>query len=342
LDSQRFPGGGIFVSRLFGFLRVSPRQSTPDFEDSTMKYACALLLILFAASVQAQLIVPKGSKASLKVTYQFKSDGKVEASSKDRKANWRALRVVEITGQYVAEAPQPFSALRQDDTRNKQNMAALQTKVEAAHKTLQPTMNDMMKIVEKCNDDEACITREVQAYGNQMDPATINTGKEQVGAVTQMATAQRYQMWKQVSQTGTYRIDEEVTKQVYEMTCDDVRVCKSVEIRKGAGDIAPPAGKPSGGASFLEVDSANKDLLALLPLPLTPMTYTSTINTTIPDEKSGTSKQVSPPWMMKGSKPNPAAIAGDFKLVSGTQTYKVEGAEDQGGTLTVSWTFTRL
>jgi hypothetical protein len=175
-----------------------------------------------------------------------------------------------------------------------------------------------------------------------MSPDTIKTGREQVGAVAQAATATRFQMWRQTSQTGTYRIDEEVVKQVYEMTCDDVRVCRSVEVRKGAGDIAAPAGKPSGGASFLEVDSTHKDLLAMLPVPLTPLTYTSTITTTIPDEKSGSSKQVSPPWMTKGSKPDPVAIRGDLETVSGTQTYKVDGMEDAGGTLTVSWTFTRL
>lgn len=306
-----------------------------------MKYVLTLFVAMFAVSAHAQLLVPKGTKGTLKVTYQFKSDGKVESSSKDRKANWRALRVVEITGQYVAEAPQPFSALRQDK-QQKQDVASLQSKVETAQKTLQPTMNDMMKIVEKCNEDEACISREIAAYGNQMSPETVKTGKEQVGAAMQAATATRFQMWKQTSQTGTYRIDEEVVKQVYEMTCDDVRVCKSTEIRKGAGDIAPPPGKPSGGASFLEVDSTNKDVLAMLPLPLTPLTYTSTITTTIPDEKSGTGKQVSPPWMMKGSKPDAVAIRGDLKTVSGMQTYKVEGEEDAGGTLTVNWTFTRL
>jgi hypothetical protein len=300
-------------------------------------------MALFAVSAQAQLIVPKGTQGTLKVTYQFKSDGKYEASAKDQKANWRALRVVEITGQYVAEAAQPFSALRKDDPGNKQDIAALQTKVETAQKTLQPTMNDMLKIAEKCDDDEACITREMQAYGNQMDPATLQAGREQVGAVAQAATGTRFQMWRMTSQAGTYRIDEEITKQVYEMTCNDVRVCKSVETRKGAGNIAPPAGgKSAGGASFLEVDSSGKNMLAMLPVPLSTLTYTSTVTTTIPDETSGTSQQVSPPWMMKGSKPDPVAIAGDLKTVSGSQTYKIDGHQDAGGTLTVNWTFTRL
>jgi hypothetical protein len=307
-----------------------------------MKYVHALLIALLASSAQAQLIVPKGTQATLKVTYQFKSDGNVEASSKDRKARWRATRVVEITANYVAEAPQAFSALRQEEPQNRQNMASLQTKVETAQKTLQPTMNDMLKIAEKCNEDEDCITRELTAYGNQMDPGTIQKGKQQVDEVMQAATATRYQMWKLVSQRGTYRIDEEITKQVYEMTCTETRVCRSVETRKGAGDIAPPAGGKRGdGVSFLEVDSVNKDILGVLPVPLSQMTYTRTVNTTIPDETGGVTQETSPPWMLKANKPDAVRIPGALTTVSGSQTYKVDGAEDQGGTLTVNWTFTR-
>lgn len=308
-----------------------------------MKYACALLMILFAASAQAQLIVPQGTKATLKVSYQFKSDGKVVTPAKDRKSNWRVLRVVDITANYVAEAPQPFSALRKDDPGQKQDMASLQSKIAGVHETMQPTMNDMMKIVEQCNEEEDCISRAISAYGNQMDPATIKTGKAQVAAATRMATAPRFQMWKLTSQTGTYHIDEEVTRQVYETTCTDTIVCKRIEIRKGAGNIAPPVGGKRGdGASFLEVDSTKKDMMAMLPMPLAPLTYTRTTTTTIPDETGGTRKEVSGPWMLKGNQPEAVAIPGELRTVSGTQTYKVDGEEDAGGTLTVTWTFTRL
>lgn len=308
-----------------------------------MKYACVLLMSLFAVTAQAQLIVPKGTKATLKVTYQYKSEGKSDASIKDQKAHWRAIRVVEITANYVAEAPQAFAALHQEDKKNKQDMAALQNKAEASLKTMQPTMNDMMKIVEKCNEDEDCISREIAAYGNQMDPATIKTGRQQVDDMTKMATAGRFQLWTSTSEQGTWRIDEEINRQVYEMTCTETRACKSVETRKGSGTTAPPAGtKAAGGASMLEVDSYNKDMMVVLPVPLSKATYTRTLVTNIPDETGGTSELVMPPWMLKAQKPNPVAIPGDLKTVSGTQTYKVDGQQDAGGTITVNWTFTRL
>jgi hypothetical protein len=307
-----------------------------------MKHAIALLMMVFAASAHAQLIVPKGTKGTLKVNYQYKSDGKVVTSSKDRKSAWRALRVVDITAQYVAEAPQPFSALRKDDPKNKQDIARLQNKVESAHKTMQPTMNDMMKIVEKCNENEDCISREIAAYGNQMDLDTIKTGKAQVAEATQVATAARFQMWTLTSQQGTYSIDEQLTRQVYEMTCTDTQVCKRTETRQGAGSIASPAGtKPGAGVSFLEVDAINKDIMAMLPVPLTQMKYKQVVTTSIPDETGGTTEAVSTPWMLDASKPNAVAIPGELKTVSGTQTYAVKGEEDAGGTITVKWTFTR-
>jgi len=308
-----------------------------------MKYALLLSMTLFAASAQAQLIVPKGTKATLKVTYQFKSEGKSSASIKDRKSQWRALRVVEMTANYVAETPQPFSALRKDDARNKQNIAGLQSQVESAHKTMQPTMNDMMKIVEKCNEDEDCIGREIAAYGNQMDLATVNKGKEQVGAAMQMATAERYQMWTQTSQQGTYRIDEDVTWQVYEMTCTDTQICKHTETRKGGGPVAPPAGaKSTAGPSFLEVDGTNKEMLGVLPVPLTPLKFTRTVVTTVPDETGSVTEETSKAWMLEAHQPDAVAIPGGLKTVSGTQSYKVAGNEAEGGVVTVNWTFTRL
>ena len=57
----------------------------------------------------------------------------------------------------------------------------------------------------------------------------------------------------------------------------------------------------------------------------------------------GSAQNMEPAWaMLKAQKPNPVAIPGDLKTVSGTQTYKVDGQQDAGGTITVNWTFTRL
>jgi hypothetical protein len=255
-----------------------------------MKYAFAVWVALSAATAQAQLIVPKGTKATLQVTYQFKSSGKLTTPAKDQRSDWNVLREVSITAQYEADVPQPFGGLHQDDPRQKQDIAAMQGRA----------------------------------------------------AIGKMATTNRFQTWKQTSQTGTYRIDELINRQVFEMTCTETRVCKRTEVRLGAGSLTPPAGSKSTGASLLEVDSAKKDMMVMLPLPLGPLGYTQTVNTTIPeDEGGGTSKQTSSPWMLKAYQPAPAAIPGDFKKVSGSQSYKIDGDQAAGGTLTVNWAFTR-
>jgi hypothetical protein len=309
-----------------------------------MKKSVFLGLVLIAGSATgADLIVPKGTKATLQVNYQFKSSGKHAAAGKERRADWNVLREVSITAHYEANPPQPFGAMHKDDAKQKKDIATMQASVESMQTKMQPTMQDMMKIAEKCEEDEACISREIENYGKQMDPSIVKAGKEDAAAITKMATNTRFQMWRQTSQTGTYSVDERINEQIFEMTCTETQVCKRSKTRTGSGKILPPPElKAVAGTSMLEVDSLNKDMFVTLPMPLAPLPYTQTKTTTVPwDEGAGTTKEVSSGWMAKASEQGLVAIPGELKTLSGTQTYKVEGHEEMGGTLTVKWTFTR-
>jgi hypothetical protein len=309
-----------------------------------MKKSVILGLALIAGSATgADLIVPQGTKATLQVNYQFKSSGKYAASGRERRADWNVLRDVTITAHYEANPPQPFGALHKDDPKQKKDIATMQTSIENMQTRMQPTMQDMMKIADKCGEDEGCISREIENYGKQMDPSIVKAGKEDAATIGKMATDTRFQMWRLTTMTGTYSVDERMNEQIFEMTCTETQVCKRSKTRSGAGNILPPPGfKSVEGTSMLEVDSRNKDMFVTLPMPLAPLPYTQTVTTTVPwDEGAGTTKEVSSGWMAKASEQGLVAIPGDLKTLSGTQTYKVEGHEEAAGTLTVKWTFTR-
>ncbi len=123
-----------------------------------MKAFLMLMASLAAVSAHAEVIAPKGNKATLRVEYVFTSEGKYVSSSRDQKRDWRAKRTVTLTGNYVAEAAQAMGALHKDDPEQKQQMAALQSKVTTTAKKMEPTMTDMMAISEKCEREAALRT----------------------------------------------------------------------------------------------------------------------------------------------------------------------------------------
>ncbi len=145
----------------------------------------------------------------------------------------------------------------------------------------------------------------------------------------------------QTSQSGTYSIDETISKQVFEMTCTETKVCKRVVTNKGGGAIpAPPGTKPWRGASMVEVDSTGRDMMLTLPMPLAPLPITKAVTTTIIDDDAKGGPGVAPLWTMPANKPITVAIPANIKSVSGTKTIAIPGSQAEAGTLTVNWKFT--
>lgn len=298
--------------------------------------------LIVSSTAHAQLLVAKGTKATLQVEYQYSASGKYESPSKNRTSDWSVQRAIHLTTTYVADAPQPFGVLHSQDAGQQAASRNLQPRSANAQQKMQPTMADMMKIVEKCGEkNEACISREVEKYGTGMQVTPdIKSAQTDVAAISK-APGARFQLWRSTSQNGTYSINELHHEQVFEMTCTRTgTTCKREETRKGDGVVPPPAGgKSAAGASMLEVDGVGKDIVINLPVPLAPVGYTQTVTTTIPGQKGGVTKLTGLPWTFHTNKPITVTIPGDLRSLSGTQTYKTEGSGADSGTLTVKWRF---
>jgi hypothetical protein len=313
-----------------------------------MKIAMALLLVACAASAHAELLAPKGAKGQLKVEYVFVSSGGSTAAAKDVITQWRVRRVIELTAQYAADAPGPVGTLHASDT------SEVQSRAKSAAKKLEPMVTDVYAVAAKCGvslangDDvspaqEACIEKGVAEYGNNMEMTPeIESARADIGAINQAMKSARYQLWQNTSQTGTYLVDEEHHRQVFEMTCTAAKACKRSDVRKGGGPIpAPPGNKSGAGFSMLEVDTVSKDMVIVLPVPLASLTYTQTVTTNIPDERGSSKQQVAPVLLGGDVQRITVSIPGGMAS-SGTKTIPVKGNGAEGGTLTVNWQFTRL
>ena len=83
-------------------------------------------------------------------------------------------------------------------------------------------------------------------YGNNMEMTPdIKSAGADIAAVQKTMSGTRFQLWQSTSQSGTYSIDENISKQVFEMTCTDTKVCKREVTTKGSGAIPAPPGSKS-------------------------------------------------------------------------------------------------
>jgi hypothetical protein len=250
------------------------------------------------------------------------------------------LRTIKLTVPMTAEPPAPVSSLRAMDPAYAAEMEKKKGHIQDLHQTMAPTMADMMKIADRCGEDEGCIERAIQDYGKTMDKSTIEKGRSQAAAAGTMA-GPRFQLWQPLSQKGTYAVDETYHGETSDPACSDKpkQRCTRDETRKGGGDIPAPAGSKNASGAMLEVDSVNKDVLIKLPVPLSALTYTKQVISNFPDEASGTSQGVLPP-MAGQQKTITVALPGDLRAASGSETYKVDGVAGEGGTMKVTWQFT--
>jgi hypothetical protein len=306
-----------------------------------------------SAAAHAELLAPKGATAELEVKYVFTSTGDVTSSSKDQIDKWRVRREVSLAARYAADAPQPFGSLHKPDGKQQADMAGLKTRSANAKTKMDPMANDMVAIAARCGvtmtsgstskEQEACIEKAVSNYANNMQGTSeADSAREDISAMGQTMAGTRFQLWRLTSQRGTYSIDEEHHHQVFEMTCTASKVCRRDDIRKGAGNVpAPPGGRSVAGSSMVEIDTATKDAVITLPLPLAPLEYTQVVTSSIPGEQNSTKKTAAPPWMLRAAQPMTVSIPGNVANVSGTKTIPVEGKGADGGTITVTWQFTR-
>lgn len=300
-------------------------------------------LMLFLGSLaafgtaHAQLLVNKGAKGTLTVQYDYSAVGK--KTDKYEPKEWRVQRTMKLVVPMASDAPQPVSSLRPMDAAYAAEMDQKKAQIQEIHTTMAPTMADMMKIAERCNEDEACVEKAIQEYSTTMDRSKIEKGKKQVAAASTMS-GPRYQLWQPVSEKGTYSVDETYRAQTSDPLCSGKpkQRCTREETRKGGGDIPAFAGAKNQSAAMLEIDGSGKEILIKLPVPLGALTYTRQVTSDFPDEKSGTSAGTLPS-MAGQQKTITVPLTGDLRAASGTQSFKVDGAEGEGGTMTVTWQF---
>lgn len=296
----------------------------------------AALSMASIGAAQAELLVAKGAKATLDVEYSYVAVGAKKDKYDPR--DWNVKREMKLTAVFEAGKPQALAQLRAMEAGQLAAMKDKQATAISAHKKMTPMMGDMMKIVEKCGENEACIEKEIESYGNSMEmtPELKSAGKdiEKLGKVD----GPRYQLWSLVSQRGTYSIDEFYRGQSGDPLCMEKpqQRCRREETRKGAGDVPAPAKKVAGSAQF-EVDAQKKDIVIMLPVAMAPLPCKREVRSDFPDEASGSSQCLSG---VGGAKPITVTIPGDLKQLSGTEQVKFDGAESEGGTLTVRWTLT--
>lgn len=299
------------------------------------KYIAVIVAAALSASAHAEVMAKKGATATLKVNYTFTSSGDYLSPSKDQRRTWNVKRVVDLAVDYVADPAQQFGVLHQNDKDQKQDIEEKQKQAAALTSKMQPTMNDMMKIVQECKENEECISKRVSAYGNQMQkPADIKQTQAAIGELAGTGMP-RFQLWRSKSQTGIYSIGEKVEFQVFEMTCTAAKICKRTTTTNGSGSVGEPAGRSTGGASMFEVDGLNSNLVLMLPVPLVPLATETKVVTTIPNDPTIGGKGFAKP-MLNNVKPITVTLHGQINS-SGTMRIPVEGKFEEGGLLTINW-----
>ncbi|SIR08709.1 hypothetical protein [Solilutibacter tolerans] len=314
-------------------------------------------LAALAAPAAAQL-VPAGRQAELTVEYEYVSDGARKDKYDSQEWQVRRLAVVSLTLQ--AQKPTSLPALHKVEAAQQKDIAQRQAAMDRAAKTMQPTMADMMKIAERCGDDEACMERAVTSYASANRGKLLDTKAAVAGdaAIVAREGAARYQTWIPVgAQRGRFDVSERVRMVDADPICRSHanQRCRREQVRMGSGPIPLPPGvnakgrKPVGSSVF-EVDSGAKDIILLLPEPLMPLTVKQTVSTDHPGQQSGESEHVfrfPAAGALKSHTPLQVALKGGRLEQSGTLTIKVKGAQGnprtleatapENGTLTVRW-----
>jgi hypothetical protein len=272
---------------------------------------------------------------------------------------WRVKRTASLVADLAAHGA---TAMPTVQAISASQTAALQGKVaqaQAVQAQNAPMMADVQKIMERCGEDEACISREAQKMGAAMQgTGQVATMKKGVAEMSRQ-DALRYQAWRATAQKGTYAIEEAVNISVTDPICfgKPRNRCTRSEVRNGAGDIPPGMDESSKGRrvvspglSAVEVDANRNTLTVVLPVPLTMLPYTETITT---DEPAGThdtptpkgprSRQMVYRVSTDGSgmmgKSFTVPLKAGARSQSGEQVVKLTGKFGDEGTLRVKWRF---
>ncbi len=303
---------------------------------------------------------PARAKATLSVEYLYESAGKKSSEGLYDPYEWRVRRSANLTADLAAQPATAMPTTQTLDAAQTAELKGMDAKARSLEKKTQPMMADVQKIIEKCGEDEACITRETQKMGAAMagtpeleTAMSAKKGAQELGK----QGAPRYQAWRPTVQKGTYVIDETVHVSVPDPICSSKprHRCTRDEVRRGSGEIPlPPDAKKNpaaaAGVSAVEVDTVKNTLTVMLPVPLFALPYTETITT---DEPEGTHDTPTPRGPQQKllrfrvdaagnvthDKPFTVPLQGGWRSQAGEQVVMLKGEFGDAGKLTVRWRF---
>lgn len=313
-----------------------------------MRTVVAAVAAVMMPAVHADDFARIGAKATLTVEYVYESAGKKRSEGMYDPYEWRVRRTVNLVADLAA---QPVSALPTLQAADPSQMAALKDrtrKAQAVQQQMEPVMADVQKIMAKCGEDEACLTRESQKLGAAMQgtpkmDATMKAKKDM--QALSRPDAPRYQAWHATMQKGSYLIDETAHVSIPDPICHNKprQRCTRDEARKGSGEIKLPPDS-AAGISAAEVDAGKNTLTLRLPMPLITLPYTETITTDEPSREVDTpkgpqKKQHSFRAGVRPDKPLTVALKGGWRSQAGEQVVPLKGEFGDGGNLTIRWRF---
>lgn len=311
---------------------------------------------MMSAAHAADAFAPAGAKATLTVDYVYESAGKKRSEGMYDPYEWRVKRTVNLVADLAAQPATAMPTLQALDASQNAALKDKSRKAQGVATQMEPMMADVQKIMAKCGENEACITRESQKLGEAMRgtpkmDAAMNAKKDMQALST--PDASRYQAWHATAQRGSYLIDETAHVSIPDPDCASRprQRCTRDEVRKGSGEVPlPPEAKKNRGAaaglSAVEVDSGKNTLTLRLPAPMLPLPYTETITT---DEPAGSHDKPTPKGPQKKQhsfrvgvtpdKPLTVALKGGWRSQSGEQVVPLKGEFGDAGKLTIRWRF---
>ena len=294
-------------------------------------------LLALSSSVQAAWLVQTGQSAHLTVEYQFKSTGSIH--SKYDSKNWNIDRHATLVVELSAQKPQPLSAMKPMESTQLADLQNKQAHAQEASRKMAPMANDMMKIVEKCGEDEACITREVSAYGLSTQPSAEVKSARQDIAVVAKQNEPRYQQWAASKQSISFRVhDVENSAQTEVMEGGSGKKLTQIITRDCQGNDPT-----QHGVIGYEIDN-QQDTITML-LSVVPVTCKQTVAGNLSTDENGT-RQIAI-WVTGNAEPFKGTMTiplkgQDVRNQSGQQVYKLKDTDGHEGTLTINWRITAL
>ena len=316
--------------------------------------------VMAPAAHAADPFAAAGAKATLSVEYVYESAGKQSSEGMYDPYEWRVKRSASLVADLAAQPATAMPTLQAIDAGQMAELKDKGAKARSVEKKMEPMMADVQKIIEKCGEDEACITRETQKMGEALrgtkELDTAMSAKKDMQDLSKQG-APRYQAWRPTMQKGTYFIDETVHISSTDPICTGKprHRCTRDEVRKGSGQIpVPPDAKKNPGAvaggSAVEVDTARNTITVTLPVPLFPLPYTETITTDEPEGTHDTPTPRGPQQKLLGfrvsatgggmhDKPFTVALKGGWRSQAGEEVVALKGEFGDAGKLTVRWRF---